>query len=148
MAGPLLVMVIAMENPVPQSLLTVYATWHTGAAAAGAAGAALCPGAAMAAVAATTASVPHASRAAADSTAPRRNLSHLGPVTRPAPVPQHLITAPPDKCESGQRDLNAHFPNRSINRQAGGPSMKIRAVSFTTHGGNTRWAVVPAMKLS
>ena len=42
-AGPLLVMLIATENPVPQSLFTVYVTWHTGAAAAAAACAAAPP---------------------------------------------------------------------------------------------------------
>ena len=77
-AGPLLVMLIATENPVPQSLFTVYVTWHTGAAAAAAtcaAGAAARPGAAVAALAAaaTTNAAP-ASAATADTTAPRRSL--------------------------------------------------------------------------
>ena len=36
-AGPLLVMLTATENPVPQSLFTVYVTWHTAVAATGAA---------------------------------------------------------------------------------------------------------------
>ena len=54
-AGPLLVMLIATENPVPQSLFTVYVTWHTGAALAGAAATAVSPAQPSAAAAKTAA---------------------------------------------------------------------------------------------
>src|SRR5580700_414932 len=70
-------MLIATENPVPQSLFTVYVTWHTDVAAAGAAcaaGAAARPGAPVAALAAAAARQAAASAATADTTAPRRSL--------------------------------------------------------------------------
>src|SRR5580700_11719146 len=71
-------MLIATENPVPQSLFTVYVTWHTDVAAAGAAcaaGAAAVAGAPVAAEAPMTPAatrVPAASEQTAAQTAAER----------------------------------------------------------------------------
>src|SRR6266700_2937284 len=62
-------MLIAMENPVPQSLFTVYVTWHTEDAAAGAAA---CPVAADAPMTPAATRVPAASEQAAAQTAAER----------------------------------------------------------------------------
>ncbi len=71
-AGPLLVMLTATENPVPQSLFTVYVTWHTDDAAAGAACWPAAPVAADAPMTPAATRVPAASEQTAAQTAAER----------------------------------------------------------------------------